>query len=203
MRKIIKIFICLLLVISALCVFDLWKDHRSLQENLIRLHIVANSDSDFDQQIKLKVKDALVAHLEPITENFTGKEQAMEYLRDNLSQLQAFVNSTLESLGVQQQAVVTLRQEAFDVRHYDTFSLPCGIYDSLRVAIGEGKGKNWWCVAFPTLCMPATTDGFADSAVSSGFSQPLTDTISNNGQYRVRFFILDCIGRLEKLFFKS
>ena len=198
MKKIIKITVCLLLILSAVLIADLWQDKKCLQENLIRLHVVANSDSQEDQAVKLQVKDAIVNYLQPITEQFTNKEQAMQYIREHLSDLQELANNVLRELGENVQAVVTLDKEAFDTRVYDTFSLPAGIYDSLRVKIGEAEGKNWWCVVFPSLCLPATSDGFQDTAVSSGFSQPLTDTLSSG--CNLRFFLLDCIGKLEKLF---
>ena len=199
MKKLIKITICLLLIHSTVVIADLWQDKKSLQENLIRLHVVANSDSQEDQAVKLQVKDAIVNYLQPITQQFTDKEQAMQYIRENLSDLQELANNVLSSLGEKVRAVVTLDRDAFDTRVYDTFSLPAGVYDSLRVEIGEAEGKNWWCVVFPSLCLPATSAEFQDTAVSSGFSQPLTDSLS--GGCNLRFFLLDCIGKLEKLFY--
>lgn len=200
MRKIIKLAICTLLIFAAFQVLDLWQDRQVLKENLIRLHVVANSDSDFDQNIKLKVKDAIVNYLQPIMEKFPDKETATQYIQDNLSALQALSNEVLDSLGIKSRATVTLQQETFDTREYDTFSLPSGVYDSLRIEIGAAEGKNWWCVVFPSLCLPASSSDFEDAAVSSGFSETLTGTLSNKSGYRVRFFLLDCIGRFENLF---
>ena len=199
MKKLIKITVCLLLIISAVMVADLWQDKIALQKNLIRLHVVANSDSQADQTVKLQVKDAIVNHLQPVVEHFSSKEQAMDYIRENLSELQDVANNVLNSLGEEVRAVVTLKEEAFDKRVYDTFSLPAGIYDSLRVEIGEAQGKNWWCVVFPSLCLPAAGSNFQDTAVSSGFSQNLSSTLSSG--CNLRFFLLDCFGKLEKLFY--
>lgn len=200
MKKIIKLIACLAFILALLGIWDLWTDRQSLEENLIRLHVVANSDSEEDQQIKLQVKDAVVNYLQPIMENFPSKEEAMQYIRENISDLQELSNRVLDSLGVKDRAKVTLQPEIFDTRVYDTFSLPSGVYDALRIEIGEAEGENWWCVAFPTLCIPATSDGFEDAAVSAGFSQTLTDTLSSGNSYRLRFFFLDCIGKLENLF---
>ena len=198
MKKIIKISVCLLLVVSAVLVADVWQDKKALQKNLIRLHVVANSDSQEDQTIKLQVKDAVVSYLQPIVEDFTDKEQTMEFLAENLASVQQVANDALFKLGVEDCAIVSLGTEVFDTRKYDTFSLPAGIYDSLRIRIGEGRGKNWWCVVFPSLCLPATADGFQDTAVSSGFSEELGNTLSNGRNFR--FFVLDCFGKIEKLF---
>ena len=198
MKKIIKILICLGLLVSVLWATDVWKDKKSLQENLIRLHVVANSDSQEDQAIKLQVKDAVVAYLQPLVDTFADKEQTMEFIADNLSSIQQIANEALSELGASKQAVVSLGREAFNTREYETFSLPAGVYDSLRIQIGEGKGKNWWCVVFPSLCLPATSEGFQDTAVSSGFSEELGNTLSSGRN--LRFFILDCFGKIENLF---
>ena len=198
MKKIIKTLICVCLLISALWVADVWQDKKTLQENVIRLHVVANSDTKEDQQVKLQVKDAVVTYLQPLVEQFSDKEQAMEFVADNLSSIQQVANGVLVKLGESDRATVYLGQEAFGTREYETFSLPAGVYDSLRIQIGYGKGRNWWCVVFPSLCLPATSDGFQDTAVSSGFSEDLGDTLANGRNFR--FFILDCFGKIEKLF---
>lgn len=198
MKKIIKISVCLGLLVSAIWVADVWQDKMLLQENLIRLHVVANSDSQEDQAVKLQVKDAIIAYLQPIVEDFDDKEQTMEFIADNLSSIQRIANGVLAELGESQSAVVSLGTEAFNTREYETFSLPAGVYDSLRIQIGEGKGRNWWCVVFPSLCLPATSEGFQDTAVSSGFSEELGNTLSSGKNFR--FFILDCFGRIENLF---
>ena len=202
-KKIIKITICLFLIISALGILDLQKDKHTLQDRLVRLHVVGNSDSATDQKIKLQVKDTIVAYLRPVMEKCATKEEAMQHIRDNLTQLQEISNQTLDRLGVKDRAKITLQAEEFGKREYDTFSLPSGIYDALRIEIGEAKGKNWWCVAFPTLCVPAAGNGFADTAVSAGFSDTLSDTLTGTNGYQIRFFLLDCIGKLENLFHKG
>lgn len=201
MKKIIKLITIILIFVFALELWSLWQDRKALQENLVRLHVVANSDSQEDQNIKHQVKDAIVAYLQPIMDQFSNKKQAVDYLQENLSSLQGLSNQVLDKLGSAHRAVVSLMPEEFDTRIYDTFALPAGVYDALRIEIGEAAGKNWWCVVFPSLCLPGTSRDFQYTAVSSGFSEPLTNTISNNGGYRLRFFFLDCIGKIENLLF--
>lgn len=201
MRKIIKFISIILIIVFALELWNLWQDKKTLQENLVRLHVVANSDSQEDQQMKTQVKDAIVSYLQPVMSQFTSKEQAVEYLQNHLNELQELANKVLDKLGDAHSAVVSLTPEEFDKRIYDTFTLPSGVYDALRIQIGDAAGKNWWCVVFPTLCLPATGTDFHYTAVSSGFSEPLTNTISNRGGYRLRFFFLDCIGKIENLLF--
>ena len=200
MRKIIKISVSFLLVLALFELYGAYKDKQFLTDNIVRLHVVANSDSASDQAIKLRVKDAVAAAVEEIQVGLANKREVMCVLKENLAAIEAVANNVLDNLGVSDRARVTLEKEEFDTRYYDTFSLPAGAYDALRVQIGEGAGKNWWCVAFPSLCIPAAGNDFADTAASAGFSQSVTDTISNSKQYKVRFFLLDCIGRLENLF---
>ena len=200
MKKIIKFILCIILIFSVLGALDLREDLQVIKNELIRLHVVANSDSEEDQQIKLQVKDAVTNYLQPIMEKIPDKEQAMQYIRNHLADLQELSNRVLKQLGAEEQANVTLQEETFDTRDYDTFSLPAGVYDALRIEIGNADGKNWWCVVFPSLCLPASGSGFEDTAVSSGFSPKITKTLSNNNRYEVRFFLLDCIGKLENLF---
>ncbi|MDO5400211.1 MAG: stage II sporulation protein R [Eubacteriales bacterium] len=179
----------------------LLSDRRSLDKRLIRLHVVANSDSRADQSIKLQVRDAVISGIQSDLAKVADMEQAKAYLQESLPKIQRIANGVLERAGVQPDAVVTLCREAFDRRVYDTFSLPAGVYEALRITIGEGRGHNWWCVAFPTLCLPATTQGFRDAAVEAGFSETMTKTLTGE-DYQLRFYLLDALGKLENRIFE-
>lgn len=201
MKKAMKrIGICLM---AALAVWGgtLLADRQRLNEELIRLHVVANSDSREDQEVKLQVRDAVIESLEADLKSLGDVEQAKAYLQENLPKIQAVANQTLKKAGYSGDAVVSLCKEAFDTRDYDTFSLPAGIYEALRIVIGEGEGHNWWCVVFPTLCVPATTEGFADTAAGAGFPDSLTGALTGEEEYQVRFYLLDALGRMENYFF--
>jgi stage II sporulation protein R len=124
-------------------------------------------------------------------------ESARAYLKEQLPVIEGIANDVLRSAGSTCKAVVTLAKETFPTRAYDTFTLPAGVYESLRVTIGSGEGRNWWCVVFPRLCVSATTDGFEDTAVGAGFSDQLSGSLSGKQQYKVRFFLLDCFGWVE------
>ena len=200
MRKLIKWAGILTVLLLVLGYADLQVDLNKLEEDLIRLHVVAASDSSEDQQNKLLVRDAVMDYLNPILSQFPDKEQAQVYLQDHLSELTNIVNDVLSDLKTGQQATVTLQKEEFNTREYDTFSLPAGVYDAIRVEIGEAEGKNWWCVAFPSLCFPQTKEAFSETAVSAGFDSALTSTLMRQPKYEVRFYILDCVGRVRNLF---
>lgn len=201
MKKAMKRFgICL---VAALAVWGgtLLADRQRLNEELIRLHVVANSDSREDQAVKLQVRDAVIKSLEEDLKGLGDVEQAKAYLTENLAKIQAVANGTLEKAGFSGEAVVSLCREAFDTRYYDTFTLPAGVYEALRIVIGEGEGHNWWCVVFPTFCVPATTEGFADMAAGAGFPDSLTGALTGEEEYEVRFYLLDALGRVENYFF--
>ena len=172
-------------------------DRQTLRQELVRLHVVAASDSEADQSMKLHLKDAVVSSLKSDLQKLHSAEEATSYLRENLPKIETLANRVLREAGCADAASVSLQMEAFPTRDYDTFSLPAGIYQTLRITIGPGAGQNWWCVAFPGLCLPSTTEGFEDAASCAGFSDGLTATLEKNTGYEVRFWLLDAMGRLE------
>ena len=177
--------------------FTLFRDRHTLNEGLIRFHVVANSDSREDQALKLLVRDAVTRELEQTMESLENVKQAKAYLSCHLEQIETLAEQTLEAAGCPQGVTVTLGQEAFDTRHYDTFSLPAGTYESLRITIGEGNGQNWWCVVFPTLCYSAAGEDWEAQAAGAGFSDTLAGALEGRKAYELRFFLLDCLGRAE------
>ena len=195
MKKLLNsVFVCFLLV----CVVygaALVGDRQKLKNELVRLHVVAASDSEEDQAIKLRVRDAVLENLQEGLADAADIDAARAYIESQLPKLESVANEVLAAAGCGDVATVSLQVEEFAARVYDTFSLPAGPYDSLRVTIGEGEGRNWWCVTFPTLCMPATTEGFEAVAAGAGFSEDLTGSLT--GEYEVRFYLLDLLGQLE------
>ena len=197
MKKTIKrVVICAMVAVLVWC-GTLIADRQRLNEELIRLHIVANSDSQEDQWRKLLVKDAVVEYLRKELKNVTDAELAKQYIQEKLPQLKEIAQKTLYLAGVEDSVEISLAQEAFGRRDYDTFSLPAGVYEALRIVIGEGEGENWWCVVFPGLCVPATTEGFDTVAVGAGFPEPLSGALSRKNGYSVRFWALDVLGQME------
>ncbi len=190
-----------LLIALAVWGGTLFADRKRLNEELIRLHVVANSDSQEDQNLKLQVRDAVTRSLQADLQRVGDVEEAKAYLTENLPKIQAAANAVLEKAGFSGEAVVSLCKEAFDTRYYDTFTLPAGVYEALRITIGEGQGHNWWCVVFPTLCLPATTEDFSDTAAGAGFPEALTGALAGEEEYEIRFYLLDVLGRVENYFF--
>ena len=203
MKKMIRTLVFCLAVAVLIRFATLIGDKQTLREELIRLHVVANSDSEHDQAIKLRVRDAVTEYLQTAMSDIGDMEEAKAYLQENLPKIQTLANQALEKAGVEPDAVVTLAKEAFDTRYYDTFQLPAGVYESLRIVIGEGVGKNWWCVVFPSLCLPATSSGFESIAAGAGFDEALIGALEGKSEYEIRFFLLDKLGELENKFFRN
>lgn len=201
MKRMIKcVGICLLLAVLFWC-GTLLSDRQRLHQELIRLHVVANSDSPVDQARKLRVRDAVTQSLRADLQNIQDVQQAKQYLQEKLPYIQKVAANTLHTLGCEDAVTVSLCLETFEKRVYDTFTLPSGVYQALRIVIGEGQGKNWWCVVFPGLCVPAASEGVEEVAAGAGFPGALNNALTGEEGYELRFGILDAMGKLENFLF--
>lgn len=191
-----------LLIVSALTVSvcaALQVQQQRMSEKIIRLHVVANSDSGADQAIKLHVRDAVLAAARQALQGAGDPQQA---IAQALPQLEAAANAALAAQGSRDTASVSFRRELFPTREYDTFSLPSGVYRSLRVTIGAGGGHNWWCVIFPSLCVPATADGFVQAAEAGGFTRAEIGLMTQADEgYVLKFRSLELLQALKKVLF--
>ena len=186
------------LVVIGIFAWELLTDSKTLHDQLLRLHVVGASDSKADQDVKLLVRDAVLQSLEEGLQDLTDVDAAVDYVARMLPNVEEAAERVLAAAGFDDQVSVSLTEEAFPTREYDTFSLPAGVYKALRVVIGEGEGKNWWCVVFPQLCMGGD---FVQTASVAGMSDELTDTLE--GEYEVRFWLLEKLGQLKNHFFDS
>ena len=200
MKRHCKRIALVLCVVVGVGVWGLLADSQALYDGLLRLHVVGASDSDADQAVKLQVRDAVLGSLEDGLRDLTDMDAALAYVEEMLPQVEAAANRALAAAGVDMKAVATLAEEAFPTREYDTFSLPAGVYKALRIVIGEGEGKNWWCVVFPSLCM-GTQEEFVETASVAGMPQKLTETLE--GEYELRFWLLEKIGQIKNALFAS
>lgn len=198
-KKLFFLVFLLIFVLILSCCASLQAQQQRLADKIVRLHVVANSDSARDQSIKLYVRDAVLREAQRI---LSGAQDAQSAVAQNLPALEAAANRALRQQGCAENAQVSFRRELFPSRVYDTFSLPSGIYRSLRVTIGQGEGHNWWCVIFPSLCVPATAEGFAQAAAAGGFtdSEIRLMTQANEG-YVVKFRALELLQSLKNALF--
>lgn len=188
--------ICLLLLSAAILLSGvvLGRQQQALAEKLIRLHVVADSDSEADQQIKLQVRDAVLAEAEAALRDAEDPKAA---LAAALPEIAEAANDCLRRLGSADRAAVTLGRELFPTREYETFALPAGVYTSLRVTIGSGEGRNWWCVVFPSLCLSASAEDFAEAAQAAGLTEGEIRLITEeDGGYQLKFQSMELLQRL-------
>lgn len=194
--SLLLLFVCVLTVTGCAVLQD---QQQRMAEKLIRLHVVADSDAAEDQRVKLVVRDAVLAEAGAL---LTGASDARAAIAGGLSRLEDAANAALRAAGSSDTARVSFRRELFPTRDYSTFSLPAGVYPSLRVTIGAGAGHNWWCVIFPSLCTPATADGFEAAALAGGFSQAEIDLMTRAGEgYTVKFKSLELLQALKNRLF--
>ncbi len=154
----------------------------------VRLHILAQSDSEEDQRLKLCVRDAVLSEYGQELSVYQNVDDAKRQLSERLQEIESFADRTVNSLGYDYKTKVTLTEEWYDTREYESFTLPKGYYTSLRIIIGEGEGQNWWCVMFPPLCLDAST--------STAYTKDEELLITK--KYNVRFKILEIISELSK-----
>ena len=200
MKKLIILAGFMILLSIAVFLVGLTAEYHMKKQDMIRLHVVGASNETYDQQIKLLVRDAVLHYMQEDVQTCSNAQQVQEYLLENLDGIEQMANSVLEESGSTDCVRISLCKEEFPMRAYDTFSLPSGVYTSLRINIGKAEGKNWWCVVFPSFCIGASSDAFLDTAAAAGFSQPLRDTLVTQNRYQIRFFFLDWIGKLENFF---
>ena len=170
-------------------------DARALRQDIVRLHVVANSDAPEDQAVKLQVRDAVLDTLQEGMADLTDPEKALAYAEEMIPKLTRRCNEVLLQAGFDETVRITVGPGEFPLRLYDTFRLPSGVYQALKVVIGEGQGRNWWCVVFPELCAGATSAEFVETAKLEGMDEALA--VSLTGDYEIRFWVLDQLGKLE------
>ena len=158
-----------------------------LADKVVRLHVLANSDSEEDQALKLRVRDAVLEQATAILEQSADRREAESRLRGQLLELERIAAKEIAAEGYDYPVTVNLENADFPTKEYDGFTLPAGEYLALRVIIGEGQGRNWWCVVFPPLCTAASADVPA-SALAAGFSEEEVRLITEESQgYVLKF----------------
>ncbi len=180
----------------SLLVCALAKEEQSdIADKLIRLHIIANSDSGDDQALKLRVRDEVLKSVESLTSNCATKEEAREVIKHNLTTFADIANQICEESGVSYRATAALERTSFPTKNYESFSLPAGSYEALRIKLGNASGENWWCVLFPPLCVSAAE---AESALDeSGLSEnEILLVTSDEPKYQLKFKILEILEKL-------
>lgn len=188
--------IALLLLLSAALLWGALSLHRqeTLSRKLLRLHVIANSDNDADQAMKLRVRDAVVERAEEILRRCTDMDEAQTRLR---AALPAIERTASAACGGAYPVRAELTEAEFPLKEYDGFALPAGRYRALRVIIGEGAGRNWWCVVYPPLCAAACTD-LEKAASDAGLDDGDVRLITEQDGYVLRFRAVELWQRLRQ-----
>ena len=193
--KLKKIELALILGLTAAIFFNIFSfafSSRNIKKDVLRLHIIANSDSAFDQALKLKVRNEILRGGNNIFSGNETLEQAKSKIAANLDNIRNIAVQTIEKNGCKYSVKVALEKAFFDTRYYNNFTLPAGEYEALKVVIGKGEGHNWWCVMFPPLCLSASDN---INNVKS-LTEEEKRLILSNPDYEIRF---KCVEIYEKL----
>lgn len=194
-----EVIIAVALALIVLCGTWCEVEFDKLSEQVIRLHVIANSDSEGDQQLKLRVRDAVLETAQELTGQAETPEAARELLKQKLDEIDAAAQQVIAAEGYSYEVKSKIDTEHYDTRVYEDFSLPEGDYTSLQVTIGTGEGKNWWCVVFPPLCTGAVTEHeeVAAFALDDGSTALIT---KNTDGYVIKFKAIELLNKLKKYF---
>ncbi len=176
----ISLLVALILSIAAGSMGQFAAQCETVRANTLRLHILAHSDDPADQQLKLRVRDRILAESGRLFAGGATAEEAAAIADSHLAEIEAVVRDELEKQGSSQTVRAERVRMYFTTRRYDGFTLPAGMYEAVRITLGEGKGHNWWCVLFPPLCLGASAESlevFGDAA----------DLVADSGRYALRF----------------
>ena len=166
----------------------------AIYDNVLRLHVLANSDSSADQALKLEVRDRILEETANLFKDCKSKDEAREAVESNLDKIREIAEQTVREAGYEYGVSVRLGEEEYPTKNYEECCFPAGEYLSLRVMIGEAEGENWWCVLFPPLCIDAAGESrevFAEVGLTDEQYSFITET--DNPKYKVRFKLLEVI----------
>lgn len=190
-KKYILLFILFIIYIFISATSYVSAVSDNLSNAVFRLHVLANSDSDEDQNLKLKVRDSLLKYMNSISSNCSTKEDALKIVINNKKQFQEIAEKTIQENGFNYSVNINIGNFYFPTKNYGDISLPAGFYDALRIEIGESKGKNWWCVMFPSLCFINVSSGFVDDKskenLENNLEQESYQIISDNTSPEITF----------------
>ncbi len=159
---------------------------EELTDDVLRVHILANSDSAADQSLKLSVRDRVVKECSAYYNSCDGKDEALEVTREHLSEIEALARDEIRRHGYRYPVHAELSEMYFNTRYYDDFTMPAGRYDALRLTIGDGEGQNWWCVMYPSLCVGAASKKEMEDSLDDGEYKVVTAE-----RYDFRFKIVE------------
>lgn len=189
-------------VLSALLVGTwLTEEQSDLADTVIRLHVVANSDTQADQTLKLAVRDGILAEINQFYPDDITIDEAAELLTSQLDAIAAAGQAVVTAEGYDYPISATVSEVWFPTKEYDSFALPAGTYTALQIKVGQAAGENWWCVAFPPLCIGTASKTIEAATTAGHFSADQVSLITENGEgYVLKFKALELLGNLKSPF---
>ena len=198
-----KVFKRIILIIFLLFIYLLFSIFcyasnisNDLENNIFRLHILANSDSIEDQSLKLKVRDNIISYLEKICDNCNSKDDFINIVNLNSHNLKEIASNTVNAYGFNYDIDIQISNFYFPTKHYGNISFPAGYYDGLKIQIGDAKGQNWWCSLFPPLCFTDVSSGIIDENSEKDLKNNISEeefsiVCSSNGIYKLKFRLIE------------
>lgn len=180
-------------VIFSICSFA--KTSEEIRSDVLRLHVIANSDSSVDQNLKLRLRDYILEEGEDIFDGSVNVENAVEKIEPKLAELEKSAETFVKNAGFDYDVKITLSNEYFTTRTYESVTLPAGKYLALRVVIGSGEGHNWWCVMFPPMCVPAADK---KDEIENVFTDKEIKLVESKPKYEPRFKVVEIYEQIRE-----
>ncbi len=188
MRKLIAALLIAVILVTIVSMSGFASDCAQIREDILRIHVLANSDSEEDQALKLQVRDRILEESAGLFEHMEDKQETMEQAQEWLPDLQAAAEDEIKKQGYDYPVTVELTHLYFSTRQYDSVTMPAGDYDAVRVLIGTGEGQNWWCVMFPPLCLPVAQD---HKQLTDVLNASQMDIVQGGVKYEVKFKLVE------------
>jgi stage II sporulation protein R len=198
-KKITKLEISILMALIITFSFSLVRFGdvcENIRENVLRLHVIANSDSDNDQSLKLLVRDAVLTKGAELFDGSVNVNNAANKIVPNIGLLEKAALEVIRENGYDYGVKITVGKEFFNTRSYGELTFPAGEYEAVRVIIGSGEGHNWWCVMFPPMCLPAASD----TSVYAYLNKDGVAVINSSPKYEIRFRAVEIIEKARSYF---
>ncbi len=190
--KMVIILSFLLFLYTTICAFSYAQNiSTDISNSVFRLHVIANSDSEEDQNLKYKVRDNLLKHMKELCCDCKNKDEAIKIVKEHLEEFKQIALQTINDNGYSYNININIGNFEFPTKEYGDISLPAGFYDALKVEIGEAKGQNWWCVMFPPLCFIDVTSGVVPEESKKQLENDLSEEefalVSEDSDIKIQF----------------
>ena len=195
--KRLLLLLVLLLIYTFMCAFSYVNAvSTNIQDSVFRLHVIANSDSEEDQNLKYIVRDKVLEYINNISSNQNSKEEIINLANEHIDEIQKIAENTIRENGYNYSVKLNIGNFSFPTKTYGDITFPTGFYDALKIEIGEAKGQNWWCVMFPPLCFVDVTNGVVPQESKEIMKENLSDeeyelVSENNNEINFKFKIVE------------